>query len=96
MQVMFSFLSRDPTCKFMLATLFIVRILNICFHCVALFLSGQSWQCASLFLCKTGRNVSAVRQGMNRESQEVLCAADAYVEHVFLGGSPVSFAVSPF
>lgn len=35
----------------------------------------------------------AVRLGV-RESQEVLCAADAYVEHVFLGGSPVSFAVS--
>lgn len=35
----------------------------------------------------------AVRLGV-RESQEVLCAADAHVEHVFLGGSPVSFAVS--
>lgn len=36
-----------------------------------------------------GRDFLAVRQGVN-----MLCAADADAEQVFLGGSPVSFALS--
>lgn len=49
---------------------------------------------AKFFLCvRVEGTFLAVRLGV-RESQEVLCAADAHVEHMFLGGSPVSFAVS--
>lgn len=52
------------------------------------------FSCGVFFLCvRVEGTFLAVRLGV-RESQEVLCAADAHVEHMFLGGSPVSFAVS--
>lgn len=67
-----SFSSRDPTCKFMLATLLNVCMLNMCFYCVALL--RCCFLVASSDSVRIGAQdhkgyVSAVGQGMNRESK---------------------------
>lgn len=39
------------------------------------------------------QDVCVGQEGVNRESKGMLCVASVHLERVFLGGSPVSFAV---